>query len=294
MNLTLIRYFMAVAETGSFTRGAERASVSQPTLSAGIKRLEESLDATLFERSRGAQLTPAGARFLPRARLLLQEWTAARRELRQGRQTRQRLRLGYIPGLPGARLGKLIGSFVATHPDIALETLEASAAALSRRLDLGRIDAAILVLDAEPEERSLVLFRQRYVLGVPASHPLSHRSNARVTDLQDQPFVIRPQAEIMPAAERLFASQNVRPRIIGRVEDDSGLFTLVAAGIGLAILPHWLAGEGIAALSLPELRDTHRIGLVWRNTEDDAVTQLRDFAAGHDWNAASPHPVIGH
>ena len=59
-------------------------------------------------------------------------------------------------------------------------------------------------------------------------------------------------------------------------------------------LPHWLAGDGIAALSLPELRETHRIGLVWRNGEDDAVAQLRDFAAGHDWNAAMPHPVIGH
>lgn len=294
MNLTLIRYFMAVAETGSFTRGAERASVSQPTLSAGIKRLEESLGTALFERARGAQLTPAGARFLPRARLLLQEWTAARRELRQVRPARQRLRLGYIPGLPGARLGKLIGSFAATHPDIALETLEASAANLSRRLDLGRIDAAILFLDRDNEERSLTLFRQRYLLGVPAGHPLSHRSNARVADLQDQPFVIRPDAEIMPAAEKLFASQHVRPRIVGRVEDDSGLLTLVTAGLGLAILPDSLASESIAVLSLPELRETHRIGLVWRDAEDEAVSQLRDFAAGHDWNAASPHPVIGH
>src|SRR3546814_10275918 len=70
MNLTLIRYFMAVVETGSFTRGAERANVTQPTLSAGIKRLEQSLGAILFERGRSAQPTPAGARFMPHARLL--------------------------------------------------------------------------------------------------------------------------------------------------------------------------------------------------------------------------------
>jgi DNA-binding transcriptional LysR family regulator len=138
MNLTLIRYFMAVAETGSFTRGAERANVTQPTLSAGIKRLEESLGASLFERSRAPQLTPAGARFLPRARLLLQEWTAARRELRhEGRPTKLRLRLGYIPGLPQRRLTALLGSFTAAHPDVALEILEAPAATLTRRLDLG-------------------------------------------------------------------------------------------------------------------------------------------------------------
>lgn len=294
MNLTLIRYFMAVVETGSFTRGAERANVTQPTLSAGIKRLEEALDVALFERGRGAQLTPAGARFLPRARLLLQEWTAARRELRQPQAARQRLRLGYVPDLPQHKLTALLGSFVAAHPDTSLEILEAPAANLSRRLQLGRIDAAILFLDPEPAEAALSLFRQRYLLAVPSGHPLAHRSAARIADLQDQPFVIRPHAEIMPAAERLFASLNVRPRIIGRVESDLGLRGLVQAGVGLAILPHWLAGNGIATLTLPELRDTHRVGLVWRDGDAPAVTQLREFAAGHDWDTETQHPIIGH
>src|SRR3546814_12208402 len=62
--------------------------------------------------------------------------------------------------------------------------------------------------------------RQRYLLAVPARHALAHRNTARIADLQGLPFVIRPQAAIMPAAERLFASQNVRPRIIGRAESD--------------------------------------------------------------------------
>ncbi|HEX6956702.1 MAG TPA: LysR family transcriptional regulator [Ferrovibrio sp.] len=294
MNLTLIRYFMAVVETGSFTRGAERANVTQPTLSAGIKRLEEALGASLFERSRGAQLTPAGARFLPRARLLLQEWTAARRELRQARPAPLRLRLGYIPGLPQHGLTALLGSFIAAHPDIALEILEAPAAALSRRLQLGRIDAALLFLEDSSGDAALPLFRQRYLLGAPPMHPLAHRSAARIADLQDQPFVIRPQAEIMPAAERLFASLNVRPRIIGRVESDLGLLALVKAGVGMAILPHWLAGDGLATLTLPELRDTHRVGLIWRDDAAPAVRQLRDFAAGHDWDSDSSLPIIGH
>lgn len=293
MNLTLIRYFMAVAETGSFTRGAERANVTQPTLSAGIKRLEESLGASLFERSRTPQLTPAGARFLPRARLLLQEWTAARRELRQeGRPAKLRLRLGYIPGLPPRRLTALLGSFTAAHPDVALETLEAPAATLIRRLDLGRIDAAILPLGDDSE--GLTLFRQRYLLAVPPKHPLARRSSARISDLQDQPFVIRPQAEIMPAAEKLFDGLNVRPRIVGRAESDAALLALVEAGIGVALLPHWLASDAVATLTLPELRDMHRIGLRWRDDSHAATAQLRDFAAGHDWDAATDRAVLGH
>jgi len=294
MNLTLIRYFMAVAETGSFTRGAERANVTQPTLSAGIKRLEESLDAILFDRGRAAQLTPAGARFLPRARLLLQEWTAARRELRQdSRPVRLRLRLGYIPGLPLQRLTALLGSFTAAHPDIAMEVLEAPAATLAKRLDMGRIDGAVLPLD-DGDDHALPLFRQRYLLAVPQSHALAHRSSARISDLQDQPFAIRPQAEIMPAAEKLFDTLNVRPRIIGRAESDAGLLALVEAGIGIAILPHWLPGDTVATLTLPELRDTHRIGLVRGREDNAALQQFRDFAAGHDWDAAARRTVIGH
>ncbi|MFN3401401.1 MAG: LysR family transcriptional regulator [Ferrovibrio sp.] len=293
MNLTLIRYFMAVAETGSFTRGAECANVTQPTLSAGIKRLEESLGASLFERSRAPQLTPAGARFLPRARLLLQEWTAARRELRQeGRPTKLRLRLGYIPGLPQRRLTALLGSFMAAHPDVALEILEAPAGTLTRRLDLGRIDAAIMPL--HDDGAGLTLFRQRYLLAVPPKHPLARRSSARIADLQDQPFVIRPQAEIMPAAEKLFDGLNVRPRIIGRAESDAALLALVEAGIGVALLPHWLASDAVATLTLPELRDMHRIGLLWRDETHAALGQLRDFAAGHDWDAATDRAVLGH
>jgi DNA-binding transcriptional LysR family regulator len=295
MNLTLIRYFMAVAETGSFTRGAERANVTQPTLSAGIKRLEESLGASLFERSRTPQLTPAGARFLPRARLLLQEWTAARRELRQdGKPVNLRLRLGYIPGLPQARLTALLGSFVGAHPDVAIEILEAPAATLARRLDLGRIDAALLPLGDDGDDRSLVLFRQRYLLVVPSKHPLARRSSARIADLQDQPFVIRPQAEIMPAAEKLFDGLNVRPRIIGRAESDAALLALVEAGIGIAVLPHWLESDSVATLTLPELRDTHRIGLRWRDDGNAALQQFRDFAAGHDWDASSQRSIVGH
>jgi DNA-binding transcriptional LysR family regulator len=293
MNLTLIRYFMAVAETGSFTRGAERANVTQPTLSAGIKRLEQSLGASLFERSRAPQLTPAGARFLPRARLLLQEWTAARRELRQeGRPTKLRLRLGYIPGLPQRRLTALLGSFTAAHPDVALEILEAPASTLTRRLDLSRIDGAIMPLN--DDGTGLTLFRQRYLLAVPPKHPLARRSSARISDLQDQPFVIRPQAEIMPAAEKLFDGLNVRPRIIGRAESDAALLALVEAGIGVALLPHWLASDAVATLTLPELRDMHRIGLLWRDETHAALAQLRDFAAGHDWDAATDRAVLGH
>ncbi len=307
MNISQIRYFMAVVETGNFTKAAERANITQPTLSAGIKRLEEDLGAALFERGRGAALTPSGARFLPRARVLLQEWTAARRELRQARPARQRLRLGHMPGLPLRGLAGLLGGFVQAQPDVALESLEAPAATLRRRLDLGRLDAALLLLpeggdkDAGTGLQSLTLQRQRYKLALPLRHALAHRATVKVAELHDQAFVIHPDALVMPAAEKLFAAHNARPRIVGKAESDAALLALVEAGLGAAILPHWLAGasERISSPALAELKTSHRIALLWRYgtagaaiAPNEALALFTHFAAGHGW--AKAEAPIGH
>src|SRR3546814_9622035 len=112
-------------------------------------------------------------------------WTVARRELRQARPARQRLRIGYSTDLPQQRLAALLGGFAAAHPDVALETLEQPAATLSRRLQMGRIDAANLPMDDAAEADALSLFRQRYLLAVPARHALAHRTTARTADLQE-------------------------------------------------------------------------------------------------------------
>ena len=79
MNLVFIRYFLAVAETGSFTAAAERCHVTQPTLSAGVARLEEEIGARLFDRSRRAALTAAGQKLLPHARAMVEAWQAGPR-----------------------------------------------------------------------------------------------------------------------------------------------------------------------------------------------------------------------
>jgi len=293
MNISQIRYFMAVVETGNFTKAAERANITQPTLSAGIKRLEEDLGAALFERGRGAALTPAGARFLPRARVMLQEWTAARRELRQTRPARQRLRLGHMPGLPLRGLSSLLGGFAAAQPDVALETLEAPPATLKRRLELGRLDAALLLLTENAGDAALPLFRQRYRLVVPARHPLAHRASVRIAELHDQAFVIHPDAAVMPMSEQLFAQHNARPRIVGKAESDAALLALVEAGLGIAIVPHWLShSEAVASLSLPELKLYHRIGLLWQGEPGPALSLLTAYAAGHTWSMAET--PIGH
>ena len=88
MNLAFIRYFLAVAETGNFTEAAERCHVTQPTLSAGVARLEEEIGGRLFDRGRRTALSAAGQRLLPHARAMVEAWRLARAEQRSSRRTR--------------------------------------------------------------------------------------------------------------------------------------------------------------------------------------------------------------
>ena len=88
MNLAFVRYFLAVAETSNFTTAAERCHVTQPTLSAGIARLEEEMGTRLFDRGRRSGLTTAGQRLVPHARAMLEAWQSARAEQRSSRRTK--------------------------------------------------------------------------------------------------------------------------------------------------------------------------------------------------------------
>src|SRR5215472_18055051 len=88
VNLVFVRYFLAVAETGNFTTAAERCHVTQPTLSAGIARLEDEIGSRLFERGRRTGLTAAGQKLLPHARAMVEAWQSARAEQRSSRRQR--------------------------------------------------------------------------------------------------------------------------------------------------------------------------------------------------------------
>ncbi len=282
MNLAQLRYFLAVAETGSFTKAAERANVTQPTLSVGIKRLEEALGQRLFDRGRLVRLTAAGARFLPRARLMVLEWAAARAELAQSGRTR--LRLGYLRTLPSPAVAALFGDFAASHPAIELELIDGEPPQLERLLERGDLDAALSVLgDASGRHPNQALLRQRYVLAVPSGHLLATRTTCRLADLDGLPFVIRPDCEVLRAARRAFAAQGINCPNVARVGDDERLIRLVAAGLGLGIVPDGIVPEGLSTLTITDFPVQRRIGLIWRQTAAKPAQEFLSFAASHPW-----------
>ena len=285
MNLAHLRYFLAVIETGSFTRGAERSNVTQPTLSAAIQRLEEWLEAPLFQRGRRVALTAAGARFAERARTILAEASAARAECR-AEQPQQSLRLGWLKSLPFARLAALLAAFARSERDVTLDLVEAGAERLASQLERGRLDAAVTLLpDAPDRRRSAPLLREAYIIAAASEHPLARRVRCRIGELHGMAFVLRSDCEILPTTDRLFADHGVRPRVIHRTTSNERALALVRAGLGVTLIPESLLGDGLQSIAVGELNLQRRIGLCWRGGAGEAVERLRDLALSQSWSA---------
>ena len=121
MDLYQIRYFLTIAETGTFSRAAERLYVSQPSLSAGIKKLEQELGVMLFERGgRRTVLTAAGRTFQQKASVIMTHYQEAIQELK-GFEDDATLRIGVLSSMRVSLLAKLVSSFQQYHPQVTLE-----------------------------------------------------------------------------------------------------------------------------------------------------------------------------
>lgn len=285
MNTSFLRYFLSVTETQNFTRAAERLHVTQPTLSAGIARLEEMLGARLFERGRQVRLTVAGNRFMPRAQAMLAEWQQAQSDLR-AEQPSQRLRLMVLPTLPAPPLAALSERLRRMAPDIDLDLSEGTLAHATSRLAQRRIDAALCELDtAPPDCQTTVIWREGYGIGIASRHNLATRDRCRIADLAGLPFVYRSQCEQQEVARRAFAEHGLRPRILLRTASEERAGALVAAGMAACFLPESLVAPGMAFVPLLELPLERRIGLIWRrDSKLEALGILRRLMREQRWS----------
>ncbi len=283
MDLYQIRYFLAIAETGSFTKAAERLFVSQPSLSAGIKKLEQVLDVTLFERGgRQTILTPAGKLFEQKARIFLDNYQATLRELRELKD-QPVLRLGTLRTIRITCLADLIYTFQRQSLSVLIELVDGSCSELCDRLEQGDVDLVMTVLDGyEVSKTSLTLFHQRRVLAVSTSDPLADRETVQLADLDGQPFIERLHCEQYKEFQRLLTS--IRPRIVYRADQEEWVFSLIAAGLGLSIMPEWHNVPGIIFIPIADLPLQRTIGLVWRSGyESEAIDQFLACASNYDW-----------
>lgn len=242
----LLRYFLAVAETGSFSRAARQVSVTQPTLSSGIAKLERELGARLFDRDRqGVSLTPAGSRFLVRARRIAAEYEHALVELSEVTDPTL-LRIGVLNTIPT----RLVEDWLVRHRERAsgeaLEILDGTERDIGERLERGRIDMALTVLRPHharfhPEP----LARERYMMVLPADHPLADADEVEAEHLARDRMALRRHCEALPEINRFFITRGVRPRFVLKTTSDERVLAVVRSGAGIGMMPEcFAAGPG--------------------------------------------------
>jgi DNA-binding transcriptional LysR family regulator len=281
MEIAQLRYFAALVETGSMTRAAKRVYVSQPAVSLALRHLEQELGVALFERQgRGVRVTADGLRFYRRARLILDQYRAAKSELREASGARV-LRLGVLRTLPPhwtATIAQRLGG-----PDSGLQILEGMPAELSEWLRQQRVDAVYTDIGlggTRPNQHPVR--RERFVLITPKSHDLATQSSINLDDIHGIPYVLRTHCEALPEGNEVFKAKGVRPHVVARTAVDALAVNLVAAGCGVTVLPECLAEKSVRVVPIRDFDRERHIGIEWADTADakfvDDLIQAADAA----------------
>ncbi|GAB3434137.1 LysR family transcriptional regulator [Actinophytocola sediminis] len=244
MEFQQLRYVLAVAETNSFTRAAQRCLVVQSALSHQIARLERELGARLFERtSRRVRLTPAGEAFLPAARQCLDAAERAAAEVAAAvGQVRGRLAVGLIPTVAAVDVPGALRAFRERYPDVRISLRVGGSDHLVEQVRQGVLDVAFLGLPTTARPAGVAaheLARGRLVAVVAPDHPLAGEPETDLRRLATEVFVDLPAGTAGRAQSDLaFAAAGLVREVTFEVSTvDALLAQLVAQGLGIAMLP---------------------------------------------------------
>jgi LysR family transcriptional regulator, hydrogen peroxide-inducible genes activator len=241
MELHQLRYFCAVAETGSFSRAAELSHVSQPSLSQQIMKLEDELGARLFDRlGRSVRLTDVGKTFLPRARSVLRELEVAKGDVVERKDSISGLvTVGVIPTVAPYFLPSRLTSFSRKFPQALLSVMEEITPVLLDRLRAGAIDVAILALPIRGHEfETAPLLTERLFAALPKNHKLGKRRSLALKDLRSEPFLLLRDGHCFrDTAVAACDRARLHPQIVFESGQFSSLLSMVGAGMGVSIVP---------------------------------------------------------
>lgn len=247
MELHQLRYVVAVARTGNFSRAAQNCHVSQPSLSQQIQKLEDELGERLFDRlRRHAKLTQAGERFLPRAVRILEEMDAATREARAANDLDQgRITVGVLPTIAPYLLPKLIAAFSAKYPGVQVVVHEDTTARLRELTAACEVDIAIASLPLQDERFEVrELFDEELLLALPTSHRLVDQKKIIPEDLLEEKFILMKEGHCLGDQVLHFCHrQDFHPQVSCRSAQMETVQSLVQSGMGITLVPRMALQE---------------------------------------------------
>ena len=244
MELHQLRYFVAVADEGSFSRAAAKVRVAQPSLSQQIRKLEAEIGQPLFDRlPRSVVLTEAGRCLIEYARQILASIGDARRcvdELKG--KIAGDVAVGAIPTIAPYVLPELVVTFQNHYPDVTLHIVEDVTAGITRRIEAGELDVALAsTCQQSPTLRVELLGKEPLLALVPEGHPLAKQTVVSVDDLKSQRFLLLHEMHCLSQqVHHLLESRRLHPQVALAGSQLSTIANMVAAEIGVSIVPQMM------------------------------------------------------
>jgi LysR family transcriptional regulator, hydrogen peroxide-inducible genes activator len=286
MELHQLRYFCAIAETGSFSRAAQQAHVSQPSLSQQILKLEDELGTRLFDRlGRSVRLTELGRTFLPRARAVLRDLESARNDIVEKKSAVSGLiRVGVIPTIGPYLLPSLLATFSRKWTKARVAVMEEITLVLMEKLRAGEVDLAIVALPVQvrsQEFESFPLMTEKMYAVLPKRHELAARREVALAELHGQPFLLLRDGHCFrETAVEACRRAKLCPQIVFESGQFSSILSMVSAGLGVSVVPAMAVEKrpGCCFIPLADEKAERTIGAVTLKGRSLTRTSLQFLA----------------
>lgn len=271
METQQLRYVVAVARSGNFSRAAEQCHVAQPSLSQQIQKLEEELEERLFIRlARQAKLTAAGERFIARAVRILEEMDTAQREARGAKELiHGRVVLGVLPTIAPYFLPQVIPDFSIHFPGIEIVVHEDTTARLLQLIVACELDMAIVSLPIRDDRFEVAeLFEEDLLLALPPGHALARRKKISLADLDGEPFILMKEGHCLGDQVLKFCvKRDFHPQVSCRSTQIETIQALVKVGMGISLIPEMAArspnSAGPVYLAMQKPKPQRTIAAIW-------------------------------
>jgi len=273
MNLHHLRYFLSVAQTGSFSQAARDMHVTQPTVSSGISELEKTLGVKLFNRgSRHVDLTLEGRTLVSYA-MQVQDLVdeASDRLLRRDILPGEGFQFGAIDAAVTYLLPDILKTYMRDHPQVALSVQVAPSRYLVEDLLMNRSEFAVISLPFEhPRIETISLYTDAMPLVVGAPHPLAKRKRITLQEVVKEPLILfHADSVSRKIVDERFAEAGVSPGVVMEMRSPEAMRKLVEVGVGISFLPQLAIQESLESNLLQIVNVTgvsfsREIGLAWR------------------------------
>ncbi|EIJ46670.1 LysR family transcription regulator protein [Herbaspirillum sp. GW103] len=236
-----LQAFLAVARQSSFRAAAEGLFITAPALSRRIENLEQALQERLFDRTtRRVSLTPAGELFLVHAQAVMEELELAVKSVEQGMaHRREHVTVACVPSVANNLLPQVLKPYARSHAKVRVRIIDESAADVLESVRKGEADFGVNFIGAQQAEIDFEeLTRERYLAVMPAHHPLAAQSTLHWKSLAGEKLVsVSSSSGNRSLIDNAFARVPQRPVIQYETNHVAGAISLVAAGLGVALLP---------------------------------------------------------